>query len=1113
VPATSDQPFARVLVRLHGEPLGFVTLPFAGDDLDLDTLFAIAWGRYREQINGHLLQDGLAAIDELTPYARPPGPSEACRNRVVAPDELVSVVVCTRNRSEILGDCLASLRMLTYPHLEVIVVDNAPVDDSTRRVVDEATAADPRFRYVVEPRPGLSCARNKGLAEARGTYIAYTDDDVAVDPGWVDGLVRGFQSGLKIACVTGLVCTARITTESEAYLDARAPAWSTRMTAEVFDLRPERGVSSLSPSAVRGFGTGANAAFDRAFLQHIGGFDEALGAGAKTHGGEDLDVFLRTLVAAGTIAYEPSALVWRHHRADHIALLTQMFESGASLSAVVTKCLAQPRTTWHVLRQVPSALHRATGTPSKTGERLGDFTRAPRGTAHRQLMGWAAGPFLYARARLSSTSQPWSEAAADTATARLAISLLSLGSLVTGATAFAVGADATRLGSFLIFCLLGVGSAPWQMNRALRLPARLTLTMVTSLAVLTLVSVAALVLRHWHSMAMFVAVVVVCVPLHLAGLRRATADGELSRRSSPPTEDALSDGSHPTPLRAAAFLRSPAMLGAGIGGILCLNSALAHRHLDPGFFGFLTKIGIAWYAGLALILVALALARANEEWQLAVPVVLLVIVLTLTPAIVYDGPRSQVAAKHVDLVLQIRELHRLDSAIEIYNAWPGFFGATAWLCDITGIRDPMRLATFWPPLLGLFRIAALRFLFGQVLRRPYQAWTAVALAVLADPIGADYFSPQSVGFVIGMAAIGLALSKGEHIPRLTMIFVAAWVLAVSHQLSPYTVGGALVVLVVFRQVRPWWTPLLVLVPALLWAVLHRGALTDFISWKAIGRAYNFRPPKTVESPGLERLAIVNEAWQALVLGIVIVGAIAALALLRYRRRLRTWALACCSTVGLVLVAINPYGQEGIFRAALFGIPWLAVLAAHCFSSSRRLVTRPALFVVTSALAGTFLVASFGLDAINVMRPSDVAAFRYFQQQRTYPITTHYVLALGAGDLPTSLPPQTGNFQAIRRDKLNDPVRQEPYLQADLQVKTLTERFLRFSREPPDTAHLYAVWSPVSSYYARAYGLQTPDQFVALRDAFRRSPYWEVAFHQDGTYLFRFEPTRYHQDAA
>jgi capsular exopolysaccharide synthesis family protein len=710
----------------------------------------------------------------------------------------------------------------------------------------------------------------------------------------------------------------------------------------------------------------------------------------------------------------------------------------------------------------------------------------------------------------ASPSQP-SESGADTAAARLVISSLSLACLVAGAAAYAVGVDVVRLGGLLVFGLLGIGSAPWQTNRTLRLPARLTVTMLTSFAVLTFVSVAMLAMHEWRPLAAFAAAILVCAPLHLFGLQLALSDARASGWRWPARE-ALSFHwwralAH---RRLAPLLLSRSLLCATAGGLLCLGSALAHRHIDPGFFGFLTDIGIAWYVGLALILVAIALSRPDQEHQIAIPVLLLLVVLTLTPSLVYDGPRSQVAAKHVDLILQIRTLHKLSAALDVYNSWHGLFAAMAWLCDITGIHDPIHLATFWPPLLGLFRLVALRYLFGQILPRPYQAWVAVAIAVLADPIGADYFSPQSVGFVIGVAVYGLALSRTSDAQRLLLILIAGWVLAMSHQLSPYGVGGALIILVLFKQVRPWWTPLLVLAPAVLWALVHRGALSGLISLKTIGRAQNFQPPKTVASPGLERLPVVGETVLALVLGVLIVGGIALIALLRHRKQLRLWALACCPAAGLALVAINPYGQEGIFRATLFGIPWLAMLAAHCFSGRRRR-SRLALLGVTLALAGTFLIAAFGLDATNAMRPSDLAAFRYFYQHSTGP--RHYILALGEGDLPTSLAPQTGTFQSVRRNMLNEPVRQEPAFDADKQVKTLTARFLAFSRQPPARAQLYAVWSPVSSYYGWAYGLQSPDQFAALRDAFRRSPYWKVVFQQGDTYLFRFDAKRYEGGAA
>ncbi len=1109
VPPGPGQTFARILIRLHGEPLGYVTCQSAGQPVDLQAVFRVAWERYGGRINEHLVAEGLEALTELLPFERPPEPGDTCPNRFTA-GPLFTVVVCTRNRSAVLAGCLARLRRLTYRPAEFVIVDNAPSDDSTRRAVNEVSATDPRFRYVVEPRPGLSHARNRGLAEALGTYVAYTDDDVSVDPDWLQGLVRGFRRRDDVGCVTGLVCTAGITSEAEAYFDARAAAWSTRFDPQVFDQRGE-GEGPLYPYAGSRFGTGANFAFDREFLTELGGFDEALGAGTLTRGGEDLDIFVRVLAGTRAVAYEPAAIVWHHHRGDRAALRSQMYGYGTGLSAFVTKCLVRPETRREVVRRIPAGLIRASRIAGETGGRLESGVELPAGVRGRELAGWLAGPALYLRSRWSTAVPAQPEAAAETATTRLVISLVSLVSFVTGAMAFTVGADMVRTVCLLIFSLIGIGSAPWQANGMLRLPARLTLTMLTSLAVLTLVSVPMLMLQQWRPMVAFVAVSAICIPLHLGALRLALRDAEGTHARSPSqtAESVLAIGP------VGRILSSPSVLLAGAGGLLSLNAALAHRHLVPDFFGFLPSIGAAWYVGLGLVLVGLALSRARDEREIIVPVLLLLVVLTLTPALVYDGPRSQSAAKHVDLILQIRSVHELQSTVEIYNSWNGFFSAMAWLCDIAGIRDPMQLATFWPPLLGVFRLFALRYLFGRILHRPHQAWIAVALAVLADPLGADYFSPQSVGFVVGIAVFGLALSVGEQVPRLFMIFVAGCILAVVHQLSPYGVGGILLVLVIFRQVKPVWTPLLVLGPALAWAALNRGALAGFIDLSTFGRSSNFRPPKTVGSTGLERLPIVGASVRALLVVIAIVAVVALVALITHRHEVRFWALACCPGVGLALVAVNPYGQEGVFRAVLFGMPWLAVLAAHCFPSSlptsRLVASRLALFAMTATLAAAHLVAAFGLDAVHVIRPGDVAAFHFFEKQRTDRSGQHYMLALGTGDLPSSLPTQPGHYRTIRRENLGEPVRQEPTLNADLQMHGLTARLVVYVRSqvgPTNTTTLFALWSPVSSQYGWAYGIQTPDQFAALRDAFLRAPYWEVVVRQGGTYLFRFDPTRY-----
>ena len=126
---------ARVLLRHGSVPIRFVDAPIDGDRVEIP----------------------------IAPYDLPDMPSR---------DSLppVSVVVCTHERPGMLADALHSLQRLDYPDYEVVVVDNAPRTEGTRRVVDELD--DPRFRLVTEPVAGLSNARNAGLLAAAHDLIA-----------------------------------------------------------------------------------------------------------------------------------------------------------------------------------------------------------------------------------------------------------------------------------------------------------------------------------------------------------------------------------------------------------------------------------------------------------------------------------------------------------------------------------------------------------------------------------------------------------------------------------------------------------------------------------------------------------------------------------------------------------------------------------------------------------------------------------------------------------------------------------------------------------------------------------------------------------------------------
>ena len=675
---------------------------------------------------------------------------------------------------------------------------------------------------------------------------------------------------------------------------------------------------------------------------------------------------------------------------------------------------------------------------------------------------------------------------ADTAWARLLISAISLAALVIGGAGLLTGAGMLRAGGLLVYLLFGLGAAPWALNRRMGLAERLAFTGGASLVILIVISTVMLLGEVWHPAAFATIIAVFTAPLHIAGVTAAIRElppGASTRRPAPPR----------------------ALLLAITGAALCATAALTHRHIDPGLWGFLVKIGPLWYLGLLLIVVSLALARSADELSLAVGVLLLMLVLTGTPALVYDGPRNQTVAKHLEFVQQIRDTYHLRTSVAVYNDWPGFFSAMAWLGDVTGIRDPMGLATAWPAVIGASRVFAMRYLAGQLLDGKTLPWLAAGLSVLADPLGQDYFSPQSVGFVLGLLIFGVALSTMRLALKTTILILLGSTVTVTHQLSPYVIGGTLCVLVVVGRLRPWWIPVTELVPVFVWTCLHWDALGQFLSLGSVGDLGNFEVPSSQVTPGLHKLPIVTGTLVALIVGVLLVGLLALVTLVRGRRQRWTWAIALSPAVGLGLVAINPYGNEGIFRAILFGLPWLAVLAAAALRRDDSKVIGRWSLAVLLALCATYSVAAHGLDASNVLRQPDRVALHHFLSTDIRSPGVGFLLIVGPAvlDLPIADPTPGQTHVITTRKEIGTEGFALTGASADANQEQITGQFVRYAANISSAPRLYVLWSPASSAYGWEYGMHTRGQFAALRDSFAASPSWTTAYTAGGSVLFEY----------
>ncbi len=119
---------------------------------------------------------------------------------------LVSVVVCTFNRAVFLRKCLASLlNQENFPPFEVVVVDNNSTDDTAKVVAEARQETALPFQYIFLAEMGLSLARNVGIQAARGSIIAFIDDDAVAEPSWVQEIQNGFQLFPQAAGMGGAV--------------------------------------------------------------------------------------------------------------------------------------------------------------------------------------------------------------------------------------------------------------------------------------------------------------------------------------------------------------------------------------------------------------------------------------------------------------------------------------------------------------------------------------------------------------------------------------------------------------------------------------------------------------------------------------------------------------------------------------------------------------------------------------------------------------------------------------------------------------------------------------------------------------------------------------------
>lgn len=202
------------------------------------------------------------------------------------PKPSVSLVICTCNRADNLKQCLDAVAKLSPSADEVLVVDNTLGDPAARSVSESAGV-----RYLVEPSPGLSRARNRAMAESACEIVAFVDDDALPQSDWLAHILAPFADS-QVAAVTGETVGPGATGQPG----------------------PSRVVSKAVPrwfeiANFGGLGYGTNMAIRKNLRPAATFFDVRLGRGAPIWIAEENYAFAQLIAAGYTAVHVPAALV------------------------------------------------------------------------------------------------------------------------------------------------------------------------------------------------------------------------------------------------------------------------------------------------------------------------------------------------------------------------------------------------------------------------------------------------------------------------------------------------------------------------------------------------------------------------------------------------------------------------------------------------------------------------------------------------------------------------------------------------------------------------------------------------------------------------------------
>ena len=550
----------------------------------------------------------------------------------------------------------------------------------------------------------------------------------------------------------------------------------------------------------------------------------------------------------------------------------------------------------------------------------------------------------------------------------------------------------------------------------------------------------------------------------------------------------------------------PALAAVGLWGL-----SLGHRvdlvHLAN--IGLPAGLPLTWYLAVAVALGGAVCAAGLPSSRgvvvgLHVAALALIVFGTL-PAFSQVAPYSW-TYKHIGVTALIEQTGTVHTSVDIYNRWPGFFAAAAAFARLSAVAPSSFAAWFEPLFVALDALLVAALARAVTGRARVAAWAAV-LFTISNFVGQDYFSPQALAYVLGIAVLVLVMrqltSPDAMVARvravvdrlgprpaatstnaaapiapaasLALVIALQAAIVATHQLTPYVLVAQVGALTLLGATRPRWLvavlglmTLAYLLPNLAFIRDHFGLFPGF---DPMGNAH----VATVD--GGQPWAVINggDAVSKLLSALALV---AAIRLVRLGHGRMVTLLGVSALIPYLILFASSYGGEAALRVFLFSAPWRIVLVAWGLATLRGL-WRPLLAgaVILAAFAALSLPTFLGRAPLVVIPPGEVAASHYFYSHAP----AGSVLTLAGPDFPTRLQPSYARMADPEEDvnlMLYPALRGHRLGAADIQK--VVDFMQLYSRSD------FLVFAATETRYSVATGLTPAGSLPSLERAVARS---------------------------